>query len=106
MKFFLSLEKSIYNNEELTNEEVFSFSRLDNTAFRHFQNNILYYIAGNAAYKFIEKYPCSCCEDIILNENTFSKDHNYSLISIKDYVCFTNFKNWSNLKFVSVFIFD
>jgi len=83
-----------------------SFSYLDDNTFSHYQKNILYYIAGNAAYKFIEKFPCSFCEDIILNTDIFSKDHNYSLIPVTDNVCFTNFKNRGKLKFVSMFIFD
>ncbi|CAI6361435.1 unnamed protein product [Macrosiphum euphorbiae] len=113
--FSLSHEKSIYVDkefigEELVDEEVLSFSYLDDHdhdhTFSHYQKNILYYIAGNAAYKFIEKFPCSFCEDIILNKDMFSKDHNYLLIPLTDYVSFTNFKNRGKLKFVSTFIFD
>jgi len=109
--FSLSHEKSIFVDkeviaEELIDEEVLSFSYLDDNIFSHYQKNILYYIAGNAAYKFIEMFPCSFCEDIILNTDIFSKDHNYSLIPVTDYVCFINFKNRGKLKFVSMFIFD
>lgn len=109
--FSLSHEKSIYVDkevtvEELVDEEVLSFIYLDDKTFSHYQKNILYYIEGNVAYKFIEKFPCSFCEDIILNTDIFSKDHNYSLIPVTDYVCFTNLKNRDKLKFVSVFIFD
>lgn len=57
---------------------------------------------------FIEKFPCSICERIILNNDIYNKDHNYkySLVPVTDYVCFTQFKNRGKLKFVSMFIFD
>lgn len=109
--FSLLHEKSIYADnkfivEELIDEEVLSFSYLDDNTFSQYQTNILYYIAGNAACKFNEKFPCSFCEDIILNKDIFSKDHNYSLMPGKDYICFTHFKSQDKLKFVLMFIFD
>jgi len=45
--------------------------------FKHYQKNILYYIAGSAANKFLKKYPCTFCENLILNQDMFRKDHNY-----------------------------
>lgn len=109
--FSLSHEKSFnvdkeFIIEESIDEEVWSFSYLDDNTFSHYQKNILYNIAGNAANKFIEKFPCTFCEDIILNKDIFSKDHNYSLMPVTDYVCLTHFKNRGKLKFVSMFIFD
>lgn len=66
----------------------------------------MYYIAGSAAHKFLEKYPCKFCEDIISNQDIFRKDHNYWLMPITDNICFTNFKTHGKLKIVSTFIFD
>jgi hypothetical protein len=77
--FSLSHGKCIYIDKEFINEELIdeeAFSYLDDNTFSHYQKNILYYIAGNAAYKFIEKFPCSFCEYIILNKDIFNKDHN------------------------------
>jgi len=87
--FSVSHEKSICVDKELVVEkfigEVFSFSYLNDNTFSHYQKNILYYIAGNAANTFIEKFPCLFCEDIILNKDICSKDHNFSLMPGTDY---------------------
>lgn len=99
--FTLSYEKTTSVDEDIT-----PFLCVDDYTFSHYQKNILYYIAASAAHKFLEKFPCTFCEDIILNQDIFRKDHNYSLMPISDYICFTNFKTRGKLRFVSTFIFD
>ncbi|KAF0733687.1 Transposable element P transposase [Aphis craccivora] len=109
--FTLTHEKGTSFNEKVIDDEaidevISSFSYLNDNTFSHYQKNILYYIAGNAAKKFLDKFPCTFCEDLILNQDIFHKDHNYSLSPITDYLNFTNFKSRGKLKFVSTFIFD
>lgn len=105
--FTLLHEKNVCVNKEIIiDEEISSFLYLDDNIFSHFQKNILYYIAGNAANQFLQQFPCVFCEDIILNKNIFYKDHNYLFMSITDNICFTNFKSHGKLKFVSKFVFD
>jgi len=109
--FTLTHEKSTSFDEkvidgEATDELISSFSYLDDNTFSHYQKNILYCIAGNAAKKFLDKFSCIFCEDLILNQDIFQKNHSYTLSPITNCLTFTNLKTRGNLKFVSTFIFD
>lgn len=52
--------------EKEINAPMSSFNDLNSCELSFYQKNILYYIMGSAANKFLEKFPCNFCEAIIL----------------------------------------
>lgn len=66
--------------------------------------NILFYIAGKAVKAFLEKYPCSLCEEL-LYDKTYLFDHSYNNFQ-GTYKQLTFIKNRGKLVFSSKFVFD
>ncbi|KYN19749.1 THAP domain-containing protein 9, partial [Trachymyrmex cornetzi] len=75
--------------------------RLDHVELSYYQRNILYYIAGNIANKFVKKFQCSYCHEIVV-ASSHSKDHNY----YNSDSGFLDFVNRGRLKIPSKCIFE
>lgn len=91
-------------------EEIQKLILLDDIQLTDLQNNVLYFITGSLAKKFLKKFPCNFCHECILIEvKSVDTDHMYSSMSnftVSDFTSLTAIKNRGGLLFVSKVIFD
>lgn len=77
---------------------------LNNIKLSHYQENILYYITGAIAQKYLSNFSCDYCKKIVLT-NKFS-DHTYCTQEEESYSKFTSFVSRGGLCYPSKIVFE
>lgn len=96
-------EEEVANGYEDDDESLINaVNNLERNSLADFHSNILYFISGSLVKKFINKYPCEFCENLLLNDSPIS-DHTYHGLALSQYISFTAMKSRGKLLFVSAF---